>query len=228
MADPRTHLYANNAASLLHVGIDDNDTTIQLTPGSGALFPNPSPGEIFKLTLQSLTTGDIEICNCTARSTDALTVERGQESTTPIAWTAGALAHHRVTAETLVHIEELTSGIAATAVTIQLACSDLSTDIETGANKAYVRAPRSFTLLSVRASLLQASSSGPVTINVNNNGVSILSTKVTIDEGELTSLSAVPSVISDDAIANDDALTIDFDAVGPDAQGVIVTLLGTV
>src|SRR5690606_20419955 len=109
---------------------------------------------------------------------------------------------------------------------IQFSCSDLVTALEAAVNVGYVRAPRAFALSNVRASLLQASSSGQVTIDINKNGSTILSTKLTIDEGEKTSVTAAtPPVISDPNIADDDEITIDIDEAGTDAKGLIVTLL---
>jgi hypothetical protein len=112
-------------------------------------------------------------------------------------------------------------------VVIQIAASDLTTDLSAGTAKAYVRAPCAFTVTQVRASLLDASTSGAVTIDINEAGVSILSTKLTIDQGEKTSVTAAtPPVISDASIADDAEITIDIDAAGVDAQGLIVTIRG--
>lgn len=111
---------------------------------------------------------------------------------------------------------------------IQLSCSDLVTPLEAGTNVGYVRAPRAFTITAIRASLLTPSSAGAVTIDVNKNGATILSTKLTIDQGEPTSTTAaVPAVISDTAVADDDLLAIDIDAPGETAAGLILTFIGT-
>lgn len=76
-------LFANNAKTTLASPINATQTTITVAPGTGALFPNPSSGQGFKITLVSATSSSVyEICLCTARSTDTLTVVRGQEGTT--------------------------------------------------------------------------------------------------------------------------------------------------
>ncbi len=112
-------------------------------------------------------------------------------------------------------------------VEIQVACSDLSTALTTGSSKAYFRAPRAFTLASVRASLLTASSSGLPTINVRKNNTTIFTTKVTIDANEKTSVTAAtPHILSTTAIADDDLIEIDIDVAGTGAKGLIVTFLG--
>ena len=74
--------YANNAKTTLAAPITSTQTTITLSPGSGALFPNPSAGQAFKVTLVSASSALVyEICLCTARSGDSLTVIRAQEGT---------------------------------------------------------------------------------------------------------------------------------------------------
>lgn len=111
-----------------------------------------------------------------------------------------------------------------------VACSDLTTALTTGTTKAYFRAPYAFTLTAVRASLGTAQASGSIfTVDINESGTSVLSTKLTIDNTEKTSTTAAtPPVISDSAIADDSELTIDIDQVGDGtAKGLIVTLIGT-
>lgn len=114
-------------------------------------------------------------------------------------------------------------------VAYQLAASDLTSDLEAGENKAYFRVPRSFTLTEVRASLLVASTSGVVTVDINRNGTTILSTKLTIDPNEKTSVTAAtPEVVAGAPliIYDDDEITIDIDGAGTGAKGLIVTLIG--
>jgi hypothetical protein len=79
-------LFSNNASALLAATIGSGDTSIQVAAGYGALFPNPGAGQYFMVTLVD-DNGDIEVCQCTARSTDILTVVRGQEGTTAQAFT---------------------------------------------------------------------------------------------------------------------------------------------
>jgi len=111
-----------------------------------------------------------------------------------------------------------------------VACSDLTTALTTGTTKAYFRAPYAFTLTAVRASLGTAQTSGSIfTVDINESGTSVLSTKLTIDNTETTSTTAAtPPVISDSAIADDAIIAIDIDQVGDGtAKGLIVTLIGT-
>ena len=74
--------YANNAKTTLAAPVTSTQTTIAVSPGTGALFPNPTTGQAFKVTLVSASSTSVyEICLCTARSGDTLTVQRAQENT---------------------------------------------------------------------------------------------------------------------------------------------------
>ncbi len=75
-------LFANNAKTTLAAPINATQTTITVAPGTGSLFPSPTTGQAFKVTLVSATSSSTyEICLCTARSGDTLTVTRAQEGT---------------------------------------------------------------------------------------------------------------------------------------------------
>ena len=124
------------------------------------------------------------------------------------------------------------SGITSTIpVAIQLAASDETTALTSGTSKVTFRMPHAMTLTSVRASLnVAGTTSGITTIDINEGGVSILSTKLTIDLTEKTSTTAAtPSVISDASLADDAEITIDIDAIsgGATEKGLKITLIGT-
>ena len=111
-----------------------------------------------------------------------------------------------------------------------VACSDEGTALATGTAKVTFRMPRAVTLTGVRASLTVAQSSGSIfTVDINEGGTTILSTKITIDNGEKTSTTAAtPPVISDSALADDAEITVDIDQIGDGtAKGLKVTLIGT-
>lgn len=112
---------------------------------------------------------------------------------------------------------------------IVIAVGDESTPITAGTGKVTFRMPFAFTLTGVRASLKTAQTSGTiVTVDINEGGASILSTKLTIDNTEKTSTTAATAaVISDAALADDAEITIDIDAVGDGtAVGLKVALIG--
>lgn len=108
-----------------------------------------------------------------------------------------------------------------------IAMSDETTVITTGTAKVTWRAPFAFTVTEVRSSLTTASSSGLPTVDINENGSTILSTKLTIDANELTSTTAAtPPVISDSSIADDAQITMDIDVAGTGATGLKVWVKG--
>ena len=113
---------------------------------------------------------------------------------------------------------------------IQVAVSDETTALTTGTAKLTFRMPFAMTVTEVRASLSTAgTTSGTTTIDINEGGTSILSTKLTIDATEKTSTTAAtPAVISDSALADDAEITIDIDAIsgGATEKGLKVTLIG--
>lgn len=115
-------------------------------------------------------------------------------------------------------------------IDIQVAASDETTALTTGTAKVTFRTPCAMTVTSVRASLSTAQASGNIlTVDINEGGNSILSTKLTIDNTEKTSVTAATQpVISDSALADDAEMTIDIDQVGDGtAKGLKVTIIGT-
>jgi len=117
---------------------------------------------------------------------------------------------------------------ASSGTSFVVACSDETTNISTGNAKVTFRMPYAMTLTEVRASLSTASSSGLVTVDINEGGSTILSTKLTVDANEKTSTTAAtPAVISDAALADDAEITIDIDGAGTGAKGLKVTFIGT-
>ena len=120
--------------------------------------------------------------------------------------------------------------LAAIPFELVVAASDETTALTAGNNKITFRMPRAVTLTAVRASLTTAQASGNIfTVDINEGGVSILSTKLTIDNTEKTSTTAAtPPVISDANLADDAEMTIDIDQIGNGtATGLKVTLIGT-
>lgn len=113
---------------------------------------------------------------------------------------------------------------------IPVAVSDETTALTVGTGKVTFRMPYAFTLLAVRASLTTAQATGNIfTVAINEAGVSILSTALTIDNTEKSSTTAVaPPVISDPSLADDAEITIDISQIGDGtAKGLKVYLIGT-
>lgn len=106
------------------------------------------------------------------------------------------------------------------------ACSDEDTPLDAATSVLTLRAPFACELIGVRSNVKTASSSGTVVVDINKNGVTMLSTKLSIDASEKTSkTAATPAVISVSTLADDDEITIDIDSAGTDASGLKVWLL---
>jgi hypothetical protein len=110
-----------------------------------------------------------------------------------------------------------------------VAASDMTTTIVAGTFKAYLRMPYAMTLTSVKVSLAAAQTSGSIfTVDVNEGGTTIFSTRPTIDNTEkTTATAATPSVLSDTSLAADAEVSIDVDQAGVGPAGLIITLQGT-
>jgi hypothetical protein len=105
-------------------------------------------------------------------------------------------------------------------VEIGMAVSDETTDLTTGTAKITFRMPHAMTLTSVRANVNTAPVGSTITVDINEGGSTILSTKLTIDASEKTSTSAsTPAVISDTALADDAEIKVDIDQIGSSTAG---------
>jgi hypothetical protein len=117
-----------------------------------------------------------------------------------------------------------------------VAASDETTTLTTGTAKVTFNVPHGFTIATVFAYLRTSSSSGVVTVDINEDtdaeggsaSATILSTKITIDQGERrSSTAAIPPVISDSTLAAHSEMTVDIDTAGATANGLKVCLVGT-
>ena len=100
---------------------------------------------------------------------------------------------------------------------------DQTSNITAGANKFSFRLPFGCTITDVRISTTTSSSSGPLLFDINANGSSILSRKVSIDAGEKTSLTAeVQPQIESKNLPDDAVITVDVQAAGLGVKGVKV------
>lgn len=109
---------------------------------------------------------------------------------------------------------------------IIISLGDETTPLTTGTKKTF-RMPFAMTLSDVKASLTAASTSGNPTFDINEEGVSVLSTKLSVDANEETSTTATTeAVISDKSLAEDAEITIDVDVAGTGAAGAKVYMIG--
>lgn len=88
---------SNNAFGTLSAAINTTATTITLDSGQGARFPTLGASDYFFGTIVD-TSNNIEVVKVTARSTDSLTVVRGQDSTSATAFAIGDRFELRPTA----------------------------------------------------------------------------------------------------------------------------------
>jgi hypothetical protein len=120
--------------------------------------------------------------------------------------------------------------LEAMPVAFVLNVGDETTPITSGTGKYTFRMPFAMNVTSVRATLTSSpTTSGTFQVDINNSGVSILSTKITIDINEYTSFTAaVPPVISLAGQLNDQEITIDVDSIssGGTEAGLKVYLIG--
>jgi hypothetical protein len=108
--------FSNNASGTIASSINSTTTTIVLTSGQGSLFPSLGASDYFFATLVD-SSNNLEIVKVTARSTDTMTVVRGQDGTSGRSYTAGdrfelrpvAAAFNGIQAE----IDDIEAAIAA-------------------------------------------------------------------------------------------------------------------
>jgi hypothetical protein len=128
------------------------------------------------------------------------------------------------------NVVAITSTASTPTESMIIAVGDETTAITAGTGKVTFRMPYAFTLTAVRGSLKTAQTSGTIfTVDINEAGSTILSTKLTIDNTEKTSTTAAAApVISDSSLADDAEITIDVDQIGDGtAIGLKVVLIGT-
>jgi hypothetical protein len=105
-----SQLFSNNASALTAADFEIVDTSLSLTGGFGALFPNPVAPDFAKITIED-TSGNVEILKLTARATDVLTVVRAQENTSALQFLSGSRVECRNTAQTFDEFIQRTGGV---------------------------------------------------------------------------------------------------------------------
>ena len=179
-------------------------------------FTGSSANNITSAVVTAVTAGKLTIAGTDG---DVIVDDAAGESVTITQWETV-----RSTAQA---VADLVGG--STTQAIPIACGDESTALTSGTAKVTFRMPFALTLTAVRASLTTAQTSGSLfTVDINEGGASILSTKLTIDNTERTSTTAATAAVISDATLSDDAeITIDIDQVGDGtAKGLKVYLIG--
>jgi hypothetical protein len=216
-----TVLIAGNSAGANDINLNGNDLlNVDTITSAGDLFINPVGSIDANGNTINMTGGEIHnIPLIHSQNNTDLTIEG--KGTADLVFKTNNVDRLKITD---------TGAFVGLPVYIQLAASDETTALTAGTNKVIFRAPNAFTLTGVRASLSTAQASGSIfTVDINQGGLSVLSTKLTIDNTEKTSVTAAtPPVISTSAITDDAEISIDIDQIGNGtAKGLKITLIGT-
>jgi hypothetical protein len=106
---------------------------------------------------------------------------------------------------------------------VNVALSDMTTDLTTGTAKAAWFAPEDGDLVSVYIAVHDPSSSGVVRVDMNDSGGSVFTTRPSIDATEATSLDGTAAVLDGTvSFVRGDKFTFDIDDAGTDAKGLQV------
>lgn len=178
---PTADQYTNFALSSISHGttvgqpLFATDTSLTLPTGAGALFPSTTP---FTIVIGGATVSP-EICVCTARSGDTLTLSRGQEGTGAQAWAIASTVQLTVTAGGLSRLWSAVLGLA----------TPTAGNISAGTFAAGVLLP-----------VTQLTGSGALpsgaTLPASQVSTGALPAGVTLDAGQLTGVLALHGLVS--------------------------------
>lgn len=113
--------------------------------------------------------------------------------------------------------------------TMVVAISDETSSITTGTAKVTFHMPYAFNITKVKAGLTASSTSGAPAFDLNDDGVSVFSTTVTVDALEFFSdTAATPPVLTSTpvSVAAGSKMTIDIDTAGTGAKGAKLYIIG--
>src|SRR5690606_38193149 len=100
------------------------------------------------------------------------------------------------------------------------ALSDESSSLTTGTGKTSYHWPHDFVITGLIATVNTAPTDDDIIVDVNVEGSSILSTKLSIDDGENTSeTAATPPVLTGTTINKGELVSFDIDQVGSTVAG---------
>jgi hypothetical protein len=103
---------------------------------------------------------------------------------------------------------------------IVIPVGDETTALTAGTNRVRFRMPFAATLLAVRASVNTAPTGSTLIVDINEAGISVLGTKLSIDATEFSSTTAASAAtITDSSLADDAEISIDIDQIGSTVAG---------
>lgn len=122
------------------------------------------------------------------------------------------------------------SKVAKGSESITLACSDLTIALSIKPVAAYTRVLKTMRLTDIRASLLIASVSGSVTLDVKRNSVSVLASPLAIPVNTKTSFGNNPAqfvgLAESLVIEDNDEIIVEIVSPGTSSKGLLVSLIG--
>ena len=111
-----------------------------------------------------------------------------------------------------------------------IACSDETSDLEVGDDKAQIQLPFQFEQTAISANVNVASTGADINIQVQEDNVNIMSgVGITIDATETSSLtSATLPTITDSTLASGSIISVDLDHIGSgdSGKGLKINLIG--
>jgi hypothetical protein len=121
-----------------------------------------------------------------------------------------------------------TAEVLSSKIIREIALSDLTSALVASPNVGYFRVYAPFFVSAIRISLLVASTAGIVTVDMNKNGATLLSTKLTIDVNEFDNTTAAVPYVANTTLtfAVGDVITFDLDVIGTTAKGLMAYLIG--
>lgn len=212
--------FTNNATTTLASGINSSVTSLSVASGTGALFPTLSSPDVFYATLANVA-GTVEIIKVTARSTDAFTIVRGQDGTTPLSWAAGDKVELRPTAAGLAAMAQFDSiqaytGLQTYSGTINNAAMKTLNMKEAATVSATASTGTiNYDLTTQSVLYYTTNASGNFTVNFRASGSSSLDSIMSTGE----SLSATFLCTNGSTAYYNSAVTVDGNSVTPKWQG---------
>jgi len=196
-----------------------------------AFTDNPSDLDRYVLIRKLLNIGDTQSITG-AKTFDINTIKTKGTSTgvTTISTANTGASNYTATLPPKTGTLAMTSDVEVLVFTIGVAASPLDTDLEVATDQAIIAAPEDMTVTQVFAKVGTPPVGSTIIVDIHKNGTTILSTKISIDASEKTSLTAAtPPVISVPGLLQGDEITIDIDQIGASTAGkdLTVYVLGT-
>lgn len=178
-------ILANNAKSTLAAAIGALDTTLTVTSGTENLFPSPTSGDYFYVTLEDSTKTVREIVKCTSRSGVTLTIVRAQDGTLGNIFAIGSTVEMRVNKAALTDTVAGAVSAAAAAAASASAAATSATNAASSASAASTSASTAST---------QASNAATSATAAAGSATAAAASYLSFDKRYLGAKSSPPSV----------------------------------